>query len=173
MGPATGRGKTKPISPCGTGIPSASLSGQALPVDPNPGRDAHATIGRSGDRRSREGQSCQTKPIRPPVPGSVAQTNPIRREQQEEQVLGGKRVMVYWTYTRPRPNKANLPGRTEMGVGQPSDQRCCRLGLLRQTKPFPPGRVGRDLRDETRPIVRHRLDAPPRETNPICEEFPV
>jgi hypothetical protein len=37
--------QTKPIWPHGTGI---------LPVDANHGRDAHATICRSGDRRSRE-----------------------------------------------------------------------------------------------------------------------
>ncbi len=36
--------KTNPISPHGTGIPSASLSGPALPVGPNHGRDAHATV---------------------------------------------------------------------------------------------------------------------------------
>jgi len=41
---------------------SLASARRALPVDPNHGRDAHATICRSGDRRSREGQMRQTKP---------------------------------------------------------------------------------------------------------------
>jgi hypothetical protein len=58
-------------------------AGWALPVDPNHGRDAHATICRSGDRRSREGKPCETKPnlgalgyLEDGVEGLV-QTNPI------------------------------------------------------------------------------------------------
>ncbi len=51
--------ETKPIcgSPRGTGIPSAALSGQALPVNLNHGRDAHATVAEA------QGQSCETNPI--------------------------------------------------------------------------------------------------------------
>jgi hypothetical protein len=153
------------------------------------------------------GRLRQTKPIAA-MPGGrgpggrgprrAEQTNPIRREQQEGQVPGGKRVMVDWTCTRPRPNKANLPRRTEMGVGQPSDQQRCRLGRLRQTnsirrrwasdatpqgamapnkanfgglagwtrgavvqtKPIPPGRAGRGLGGEARPIVRKKPNLP-------------
>jgi hypothetical protein len=144
--------ETNPISAMrrGTGIPSASLSGQALPVVRNHGQDAHATatpdglatslpetwanlakqtqfarrgrvgrglgdpgrgvlykqtqflpLCRSGDRRSREGKSCETKPIlrlriadsgqpcggtplRAAGPGPVVQTNPIWRGQMCE-----------------------------------------------------------------------------------------
>ncbi len=47
---ADGLRKTNPIltTPHGTGIASASLSGQALPVASNHGQDAHATHGRDG-----------------------------------------------------------------------------------------------------------------------------
>ena len=55
--------ETDPIRPRGTGI---------LPVDPNHGRDEHATICRCGDRRSREGGLCQTKPISGLVQNRVA-----------------------------------------------------------------------------------------------------
>jgi hypothetical protein len=49
---------TLPIRP-GPG----SARGRTLPVGPNHGRDAHATVCRSGDRRSREGKLCETNPI--------------------------------------------------------------------------------------------------------------
>jgi hypothetical protein len=62
--------QTKPIGglPRGTGIPSATLAGQALPVIQDHGRDAHATASAA---------FCQTKPI-----GSLG----------ERQVLGGQEV---------------------------------------------------------------------------------
>ncbi len=72
--------KTNPIG--GTGIPSASLSGQALPVVRSHGQDAHATHGRDG--RATYGRD--TYPTAPPggdgvnLPAGQVQlceTNPI------------------------------------------------------------------------------------------------
>jgi hypothetical protein len=111
--------ETNPIWPRGTGTPSASLSGRALPVDPNHGRDAHATLCRSGDRRSREGKLCETKPI-PGEPGCRSRSI--------------------------APNKPNFGPACGGGIST--------IPLFQYSNPMP--------------ILRHRLDAPLRETNPIC-----
>ena len=60
--------ETNPIcaAPRGTGIPSASLSGQAVPVNLNHGQDAHATIppdGGTTNMAEAQRQSCETNPI--------------------------------------------------------------------------------------------------------------
>ncbi len=60
--------QTKPIctAPCDTGIPSAPLSGQALPVSEDHGQDAHATEPLGGVTPGGvevQGQTRQTKPI--------------------------------------------------------------------------------------------------------------
>jgi hypothetical protein len=64
--------KTNPICAAagGTGIPSASLSGQALSMSWDHGRDAHATRPPAGGTTSpARGQSCETNPIC--GPGSI------------------------------------------------------------------------------------------------------
>ncbi len=51
---------------------------------------------RSGDRRSREGRLCKTKPISPPEPGSgmsgVVQTNPIARSGAPRRCPAGQGI---------------------------------------------------------------------------------
>ena len=67
---------------------------------------------------SAEGRSCETNPICPAGPGGArpqgrgtrdkcAKQSQFLREQQEEQVLCGKEVMVNWSCTGLRRNKAN------------------------------------------------------------------
>ncbi len=66
---------------------------------------------RSGDRRSRGPEARTNKANSPgqagPAPGQTCETNPIRPEPHEGQVLLGKRVMVNQTSKRLRKNKAN------------------------------------------------------------------
>jgi hypothetical protein len=90
--------ETKPISAVqrGTGIPSAALSGQALPVSLDHRQDADATVRPDG--------------------GKCAKQSQFPAGQKEGQNLGGKGLMVNRTFDRPRRNKANS-GRSPVGRG--------------------------------------------------------
>ncbi len=55
---------------------------------------------------------------------------------REGQVVCRKEVMVNGTCNRRRQNKANLPARPRTGMGQGSQQRSRRSGVLRQTNPI-------------------------------------
>ena len=125
---------------------------------------------------SHKGCHCeQTNPICTRREESVGQAPPyrwlncakqsqFRRRRQEGQRLGRKGVMVNMTSDGPRQNKANSAGRDAPG-------RTARGLLLGHDAPNKPNfRLRRA--DETwgtgpRAIVRHRLDAPLRETKPI------
>ncbi len=102
--------KTNPINaaPRGTVIPSASFSGQALPVNPEHGQDAHATHGRDGRATGTPNAVIRVwEPIHgrdahatvPPDGGTTdavegqgqsCETNPIRSAPNESQVHYGK-----------------------------------------------------------------------------------
>ena len=102
--------------------------------------------------------------------------------------------MVNGTCNRRRQNKANLPARPQTGVGQGSQQRSRRSGVLRQTNPIPQSRIGTVLwRDARRglsaqgPLVQNEANSATagrrpgnemRKTNPIgrsesCETNPI
>ncbi len=71
--------ETKPIcgSPRGTGIPSAALSGQALPVNQDHGQDADATIPPAAVTTNvpqAQGQSCETQRA-PSEAGAIPQVS--------------------------------------------------------------------------------------------------
>ncbi len=127
---ADGLRKTNPIltTQRGTGIPSASLSGQALPVNPDHGQDAHAPHGRDG--RATHGQDGHaTEPAgRIPMSGVQAQgqlceTNPIGTSVEESQVLCSTGVTADSGEEQGWENKANSPalrqGRSRR-AGQPA-----------------------------------------------------
>jgi hypothetical protein len=93
-----------------------------MPIVRNKANSRPCPVGRDlGD----EGRLCKTNPI---WRGQMCETKPIRRQEQEGQVLGGKRVMVDWTAGGFRRNKANLedescetnPISTTMPIGRPA-----------------------------------------------------
>jgi hypothetical protein len=131
----------------------------------------------------------QTNPIWPGRPGrgTGGRESPPRHdgakqsqfgpEEREGQRLGGKGVMVNSTFDRLRQNKANLPQRPPRGAGRGSHQPSRRCGVLRQTNPISGSRAAKTIAKAggldaaTRGAnVRHRLDAPLRETKPIPGE---
>ncbi len=88
----------------------------------------------------------QTKPIA--RSGAPRRCPPALREGQ---VVCRKEVMVNGTCNRRRQNKANLPARPQTGVGQGSQQRSRRSGVLRQTNPIPDGRDAPPFQHSTIP----------------------
>jgi hypothetical protein len=146
--PKRGPEAVSSIADCGfrkACAPAPELAGPGVQTNP---------IGRS--------QSCKTKPIpagrdAPWGPGfparpsglavNCAKQTQFRPWEKKRQVLGGKDFMVNSTVCGPWPNKANSGG---WDAARPSP----RPGALT----MPPG---------TGASVRHRLDAPLRETKPI------
>jgi hypothetical protein len=133
--------------------------------------------GRHGARGTgHEGQMCQTNPIWPgrPARGPGGRESPTGHDgakqsqfwprQNEGQVVCGKGVMAHRTCNRLRQNKANFPPTAPEGRGMgepPAEPALRRMAPNKPNLPAGPGGGGHAS------IVRHRLDAPLRETKPI------
>jgi hypothetical protein len=162
--------QTNPIWPRGTGI---------LPVDPNHGRDAHATICRSGDRRSRESKSCETNPIghqatagreTPVFHHSII---PVRARSAKQSQFGRSRAGACPEFAEGTPNPfAVAQGRlyeepivrnkAKLGRAGVSGGRC------RGSCTNKPNLAGRPLRP-----AASGLRGPVVQTNPILQKFEV
>jgi hypothetical protein len=139
-----------------------------VPGRANPAKQSQLAPGRCRARtpnpRRAKGQSCETKPnlgelgclgdrTGGQAQGKCAKQTQLAAERREEQVLYGQRVMVNWTSTGLRRNKANSRrcrgGRRLRGR---------RRGQSRQTKPIPGNRPDRVVGCTNKPNSCHYAD---------------
>ncbi len=126
----------------GTGIPSASLSGQPLPVVQSHGQDAHATAPPGGD-----GMNL------PADQGQLCETNPICPEPDTRQVLCDAAVMS---------DSASDGLRKTNPISQEVSSLKCQVSSARRQAASPPELPASNLTRET-------AAEPPCETNRIFD----